>query len=37
MINGLAQSHGHEMCFIHEGFNLHVSENLCPIIVPAGC
>lgn len=28
MINGLARPGGHERCFIHEGFHLHVAENL---------
>lgn len=37
MINGLARSHGHETCLIHEGFHLHVSENPAPVMVPAGC
>lgn len=37
MINGLARSHGHETCFIHEGFHLHVSESLAPVMGSAGC
>lgn len=37
VINGLARFHGRETCFLHEGFNLHVSENLLPVMVSAGC